>query len=168
MPTNAVALCRLLMVERPSLVRRLARIVGSEPAAEDVAQSLYLQVQRVEDDPPIVNARSFLFRLASNMAIDHLRSEQRQVKVQAEAHALLWAEFETPDPEQIASANSDLARVLKAAATLLEPTRSIFRMHRFDGLRQSEVAERFGVSVTTVEKHVRRALAALRRARDGE
>jgi RNA polymerase sigma-70 factor (ECF subfamily) len=37
-----------------------------EPAAEDVAQSLYLRALRVEDDPSIVNKRSFLFRLARN------------------------------------------------------------------------------------------------------
>ncbi|WBO23895.1 RNA polymerase sigma factor [Sphingomonas abietis] len=158
----------MLIAERPMLVRRLARIVGSEPVAEDVAQSLYLRVQRVEDDPPINNKRSFLFRLASNLAVDHVRAEQSRARMQAEAQALLWSELAPPDPEQAASLNIELARVLKAAATLPEPTKSIFRLHRFEGLRQSEVAAHQGVSVTTVEKHVRRALAILRRARDGE
>ncbi len=168
MSTNAIALSRMLIAERPSLVRRLTRIVGSEPVAEDVAQSLYLRVQRVEDDPPIANKRSFLFRLASNLAVDHVRAERSRAKVQAEAEALLWSELETPDPEQTVSLNIELARVLKAAAALPEPTKSIFRLHRFEGLRQSEVATRCGVSVTTIEKHVRRALTILRRARDGE
>jgi len=167
MPTNAVALSRMLIAERSSLVRRLARIVGSEPVAEDVAQSLYLRVQRIEDDPPIGNKRSFLFRLASNLAVDHIRAERSHAKLQAEAQAFLWSESAAPDSEQIATARVELARVLKAAAMLPEPTRTIFRLHRFEGLRQSEVAGRCGVSVTTVEKHVRRALAILRKARDG-
>ncbi len=144
MPTNAVALSRMLIAERPSIVRRLARIVGSEPAAEDVAQSLYLRIQRVEDDLPIANTKSFLFRLASNLAVDHVRAEQRRARVQAEAEAFLWSELATPDPEQAASLNIELARVLKAAAALPEPTKSIFRLHRFEGLRQSEVAARYG------------------------
>jgi len=38
MPTNAPALTRLLVRERPSLLRLAQRIVGSAPAAEDVEQ----------------------------------------------------------------------------------------------------------------------------------
>lgn len=76
MPTNAVFLSSLLTTERSALVRWVARIVG-EPAAEDIAQSLYLRVQRVQDHPPIVNKRSFLFRLAHNLAIDYPRAERR-------------------------------------------------------------------------------------------
>jgi len=163
---NAAALTRLMMRERPSLLRMAERIVGNGAAAEDVAQHLWFRVQRVEDDPPIVNKRAFLFRLTSNLAIDHVRSERRRAAALAEAQAVLWNEAETLDPEQSAISSAELDRVLKAAAALPEPTRSIFRLHRFDGLRQSDVAARYGVSITTVEKHVRRALALLREARD--
>lgn len=166
MPTNAIALSRLLQSERSSLLRLAERIVGSVAAAEDVTQRLWLRIQRVENDPHIANKRAFLFRLASNLAIDHVRSERSRAAVLAEAQAFLWNEIETPNPEQAAISAAELARVLAAAATLPEPTRSIFRLHRFDGLRQSDVAVRYGVSVTTVEKHVRRALAILRDARD--
>lgn len=78
MPTNAIALTRLLIAERVALVRRLRRMVGSEPVAEDLTQSLWLKVQRIDDHPPITNKRSFLFRLASNLAIDHLRAPVEQ------------------------------------------------------------------------------------------
>lgn len=166
MPSNALVLSRLLITERSTLMRLLVRILGSELVAEDVAQNLYLRVQRVEDEPPIINKRSFLFRLASNLAIDHIRAEQTRARIQAEAHALLWDELATPDAAQIAIAKVELQRVLKAAASLPEPTRTIFRLHRFDGMRQSEIAALRGVSVTTVEKHVRRALSVLRNARD--
>jgi RNA polymerase sigma factor (sigma-70 family) len=165
MPSNAAALSLLLASERAALVRWVARIVG-EPAAEDVAQKLYLRVQRIEDHPPIANKRSFLFRMARNLAIDHVRAEQSREAIQAEAHAFLWEAIDPPNPEEQSIARAELDRVLRAAATLPEPTRSIFRLHRFDGLRQSEVAAHFGVSVTTVEKHVRRALGILRKARD--
>ena len=77
MPTNAVALSRLLLAERPSLLLLAQRIVGSLPAAEDVTQSLWFRVQRIEDDPPILNKRAYLFRLASNLATDRRRAEAR-------------------------------------------------------------------------------------------
>lgn len=77
MPTNAIALSRLLIAERSSLVRWVMRIVGSELVAGDVAQSLYLRVQTVEDHPPIITERSFLFRLASLDIAGRLQGEER-------------------------------------------------------------------------------------------
>jgi DNA-directed RNA polymerase specialized sigma24 family protein len=50
---------------------------GDDPAAEDVTQSLWLRVQRVEDDPPIANKRAYLYRLAANLATDQLRATRR-------------------------------------------------------------------------------------------
>ena len=166
MPNNATAMTRLLVAERPSLMRLAQRIVGSAPAAEDVAQSLWLKVQRIEDEPPIANKRAFLFRLASNLATDHVRSESSRASIEAKAQAYLWAEPEAPSPEQAAIVSDELARVLRAAETLPEPTRGIFRLHRFKGLTQAEVAAHYGVSTTTIEKHMRRAMAIFRKARD--
>ncbi len=166
MSDNATALSRLLLAERPSLIRLAQRIVGSAPAAEDVTQSLWLKVQRIADEPPILNKRAFLFRLASNLAIDHVRSESSRAGIQTKARAYLWAELERPSPEQAAIAQDELARVLRAAETLPEPTRGIFRLRRFKGLTQAEVAAHYGVSTTTIEKHMRRAMTALRKARD--
>jgi DNA-directed RNA polymerase specialized sigma24 family protein len=37
-------------------------------------------------------------------------------------------------------------------------------MHRFDGLTQPQIAGRFGISVSAVEKHIATALVALAEA----
>jgi RNA polymerase sigma-70 factor (ECF subfamily) len=78
MLTNARALTRILLMERPSLLRLAERIVRDKPMAEDVTQSLWLKVQGIDDDPPIANRRAYLFRLATNMAIDRLKAMRRQ------------------------------------------------------------------------------------------
>ena len=78
MLNNARALTRILLMERPSLLRLAERIVRDRPTAEDVTQSLWIRVQGIDDDPPIVNKRAYLFRLASNMAIDRAKAGQRQ------------------------------------------------------------------------------------------
>lgn len=168
MPTNAVALTRLLLRERPSLMRMVQRIVGSAETAEDVAQNLWFQVQRVNDDPPIANRRAYLYRLTANLATDHVRADASRTTIEAKAQAYLWETSDQPSPEQEAIARDELARVLRAAEALPEPTKAIFRLHRFMGMTQTDVAARYGVSTTTIEKHIRRALAALRKARDAE
>ncbi|WP_231923353.1 RNA polymerase sigma factor [Sphingobium cloacae] len=148
----------MLIAERSSLVRRLARMLGSEPAAEDVAQSLYLKVQRIDDDPPILNKRAFLNRLATNLATDWLRAEKR--------HDALFEMFDpTPDvPSDTPSIDRqmlDSERMRRFEAALEElplRCRQVFVLRRIDGLTPGEVAARLGITVNAVAKHVRIAV----------
>lgn len=167
MSSTAAALAALMIAERPTLIRRVERIVGNRPDAEEVAQALWFRIQQVGDDPPIIRKRAFLFRLASNLALDRRRSVVRQATVHQQVQTLLSEEDDAPGQDRIVDSIAVLERVRAAARQLPEPTRSIFRLNRFEGLSQKAVAERMGVSTTTVENHVRRALDALARARDG-
>lgn len=168
MPTNAIALSRLLIAERPSLVRWVTRIVGNGHAAEDVAQSLYIRVLTVEDHPPIIDKRSFLFRLASNLAIDHLRSTRR--------HDLLFAG--NMDASHIPSAEPsaevrllDQEKVSQIAAvveTIPMRCRQVFVLIKLDELSVSETASCLGISQDMVRKHIRHALQICHQALAGD
>ncbi len=168
MPTNARAISRLIVAERPSLLRFVKRITGSAASAEDVTQGLWLRAQGIADVPPIANPRAYLYRLAANLAIDHLKSETRRSQIDVEAQALLWGCEEALATDRAVIAGDTLARVEAAARALPEQTRRIFELHRYDGLTQRAVADRLGVSTTTVEKHMRRAMQLLSAARDGQ
>jgi RNA polymerase sigma factor (sigma-70 family) len=167
MPTNATALSRLVLTERLSLLRLARRIVGTGPAAEDVAQSLWLRVQRVEDDPPILNKRAYLYRLATNLALDHASGEARRASVHEEAQALLWGADHALAADRAVIAREMLQRIEVAIGGLPEQTRRIFELHRYEGLTQRALADRLGISTTAVEKHMRRAMRVLAEARDG-
>ncbi len=166
MPSNTATLTRLLLAERPSLLRLVLRIVGSKPAAEDITQTLYLKVQQVEDDIRIDDPRAYLFRLASNLALDHRRFQGRRDAMQTEIENLLWVEDDSPSVERTVLARDELQRVSQAVALLGEPTRTIFYLNRFKNLPQRAIAAQFGVSTTIVERHIRRALQALAQARE--
>ncbi len=157
MLTNALALSRLLVAERPSLVRWLARMVG-ETAAEDVAQSLYLRVQRVADHPPIVNKRSFLFRLARNLAIDHIRAETRRERLfegDMDARDIPSAE---PSAETHLIDRERIRRMTAAVEHLPFRCRQVFILIKFEELSVAETARRLSISQDMVRKHVRHAL----------
>lgn len=157
MPTNAIALSRLLAAERSSLVRWVARIVG-EPSAEDVAQSLYLRVQRIEDDPPIVNKRSFLFRLARNLAVDHVRAERRHGALFETDMDAPHVPSTEPSPEARLLDREKLARIAVAVERMPLRCRQVFVLIRFDELSVPETAARLGISQDMVRKHIRHAL----------
>lgn len=166
MSVYSLTLFRLLISERPSLLRVTARIVGNLASAEDVLQRLWIKIQKLEDETAIHNPKAYLFRLASNLAIDHVRAEVTRERIQSQADAYLWAPVEGVSAEQALIDKEALERVMRVLDGLPEPTRTMFRLSRFEGLRLSDIAKRHGVSITTVEKHLRRALGHLRMARD--
>mgnify|MGYP003664566190 CR=1 FL=1 len=154
MSINSTALSRLLLAERRSLLRQVSRLVGRD-SAEDVAQKLWLKIQAVR-------------RLAHNVAVDHIKGDQRKTGVAQHVEALLWEQDQEPGPDRIVESRETLQRVRDALANLPEPTRIILHLTRIEGLTQRETAERVGVSSTTVENHLRRAMAKLARIRDGD
>ncbi|MDO7836265.1 RNA polymerase sigma factor [Sphingobium sp. HBC34] len=164
MSTNAIALSRLLIAERASLVRWLTRIVGSGPAAEDVAQSLYIRIQNVRDHPPIVNTRSFLFRLASNLAIDHLRSVRRHEAVFPADADTSQASCTVPSAEARVLDQEKLCRIAAAVDTMPLRCRQVFVLIKFDELSVAEAAARLGISQDMVRKHIRHALVICHQA----
>ncbi len=162
MPSNALVLSRLLQVERPSLLRRLQRILNDRVPAEDVIQDLWLKLQAVRDDPPIDNPAAYLQRAATNAARDALRAAaRRREEVDAEIADLLWIEDDRPGPDRVVFGRDMIERLGRAIEALPEPTRGMFRLNRFGGLTQREIAACYRVSTTIVERHIHRAIEAL-------
>lgn len=165
MSSNATTLTELLIRERPALLRLVQRILGSDGGAEDVIQSIWFKARGVDSGQPISNPRAYLYRLAANLATDHGRERTRRTRLLAEHY--LWGPDEVLSTEEQVMAQDELQRVLEAAEHLPEPTRTLFRLNRLQGMTQADIARRQGVSVTTVENHVRSALQRLAWARNG-
>lgn len=165
MSSNATTLTELLIRERPALLRLVQRILGNDGGAEDVIQSVWFKARGVDSGQPISNPRAYLYRLAANLATDHGRERTRRTHLLADHY--LWGPDEVLSTEEQVMAQDELQRVLEAAEHLPEPTRTIFRLNRLQGMTQADIARRQGVSVTTVENHVRSALQRLAWARNG-
>ncbi|MDV3467409.1 RNA polymerase sigma factor [Stenotrophomonas sp. C3(2023)] len=163
--SNASTLTELLILERPALLRLVRSILGSDGGAEDVIQSVWFKARSVDSSQQISNPRAYLYRLAANLATDHGRERTRRNRLLADHY--LWGPDEVLSTEEQVMAQDELQRVLAAASHLPEPTRSMFQLNRLQGLTQAEVARRHGVSVTTVENHLRSALQRLAWARRG-
>ncbi|MCC2603164.1 RNA polymerase sigma factor [Sphingopyxis yananensis] len=155
---NSASLSRLLIKERQSLIRFAQRIVGSATAAEDVTQNLWLRIQRVEDYPPIINKRAYLFRLVSHLSIDHLRALQRHDKLfqSGEVHPELGDG--QPDAERQLLDKEQLVRLGEAVEQLPLRCRQVFQLIKVDELTISATATRLGISQDMVRKHIRHAL----------
>jgi RNA polymerase sigma-70 factor (ECF subfamily) len=64
-------------------------------------------------------------------------------------------------------ASDKLARIERALASMPNTMRQIFLAHRLDDLGYPEIAQRLGISVAQVERHIANAMRHLVRALDG-
>lgn len=141
----------------------IVRVVRDPAIAEDLVQETFLRVwNRVHGlDAERGSLGAWLLAVARNRAIDYLRSsagrERRTLELNEAEHPSLYRDME---PDIIAS---DKTRRVKEAMQKLAPNhRQVMELAYFEGLSQSEMAERMGQPLGTVKTWVRTALKSLR------
>lgn len=136
--------------------------------AEDVVQEACLRVASAQNGE-IENPRAFLYRVVSNLVIDHQRKAQRHAFTTGCSVDDLEIVDESADAERQLVAKQRLALLSKAIAELPPRCRECFVLRRFDDLDYDEIARRMGISRNMVAKHLRLAIThCTRRVREGD
>ena len=141
------------------------RIVRNTSDAEDVVQDVFAQAWR--SAPNYEASRGtvagWLLMMARTRAIDRLRARQTRRDAGAEPDPERIPSNAVPVPEQII-ANQQAARVRGAMGALSAEQKTALELAYFEGLSQSEIAERLQIPLGTVKTRIRSALALLRRS----
>lgn len=147
-----------------ALTRRVSRVTQRNDA-EDLLHSAFVRLRLSGNAKEVVNTDAFLMRTAINLGIDRHREDRRKGR---DAEPVDWEVIRDTAPlqDEVVAAREKLALIDKVLSTLGDRTRTIFLMHRLDGVRHRDIAARLGVSQGTVEKHIARAVLALARAVD--
>lgn len=136
----------------------LGRIRGlTSCELDEVVQEAYARMWSADVDG-IANGRAYLFVTARHIVGEHVR-RSRIVSIE------LVADFESLNivDEEIGafrrlSGEQEVGRLHSAIATLPPKCRQAFQLKKFEELSQREIAERMGISESTVEKHLAKAL----------
>ena len=141
----------------------ILRVVRDAGIAEDLVQETFLRVwNRVHGfDAQKGSIGPWLLAVARNRAIDYLRSaggrDRNALEYEENDHPSLYFDMEKD------ILNSDRARRVKSAVEKLSPNqRQVIELAYFEGLSQTEMAERMGQPLGTVKTWVRSALKNLR------
>ncbi|AVE07659.1 RNA polymerase subunit sigma [Pseudomonas palleroniana] len=133
--------------------------------AADMTQDVFTQWLGYRDRAKVEQPRAFLFQMARNLLRDHWRKQ----KVRHTAHAVP-ADLDTEpladeqnDPMAAALRVQRLDQLKEVLAELSPRRREALMLHRFEGLSQSQIAERMGISTSMVEKHIAFALLHCKR-----
>jgi RNA polymerase sigma-70 factor (ECF subfamily) len=145
------------------LVRLCSRILGSLEDGEDAAQEAYLKAYRALLQGQFdgrSSLRTWLYRVATNTALDQLRS--RKARPEATEGGPLIASHELAEQRL---ALVELAGWLEG---LPEEQRVALVLSAVEGLSSAEIGAILGCSEGAVEQRLVRARAALRKKRGGD
>ncbi len=153
------ALSRLYAQHHGWLVAWLRRKLGCPDDAADLSHDPCLRLLNGEDPDRLGEPRADLLVIANRLLINR----QRRCRVEAEALqqvAVLLERQEQRGPAQTVAARERLAQVLfLITEELPEKPRRAFLMARVDGLSYRAIAERLGVSESSVEQYRAKVLA---------
>ena len=147
-----------------ALLRFISRQNVSPEEAKEIVQETYCRLQQVPQVETLESPRGYLFRTAINLARDTKRQRRRRNDMSngSDAGTAEDVPSEAPTAYQVLKGEQELAIIRLAIAELNPTCRQVFILHRFGNATYGQIAERLGVSVSMIEKHVSAALAHLK------
>jgi RNA polymerase sigma factor (sigma-70 family) len=130
---------------------------GSRQDAEDVMQDVFVRAYgALRADQREINVRAWLYRVAHNRCIDHLR---RPVPPAAEIFEMSRKPLH--DPIEEAQRREDLKRLVEDVGRLPDQQRSALLMREIDGMSYADLADALDVTVPAVKSLLVRARVGL-------
>ena len=158
----------LIQQNRTGLMHYLAGQVESREDITELLHELYLRVTSARIDRPIENPKSYLYRIAANLAIDLRRKRLSQARTLENYQYQLPQRSDQHTPERIVLGRERL-RILEEAVKSLPPKcKEVFLLRKSQHLSPAEISDRLGISRNMVEKHLRKALAHCREQLEGK
>jgi RNA polymerase sigma factor (sigma-70 family) len=157
----------------PMYFRRLLLLLlrrgRTREEAEDLIQDAFLKMQEYcERGGQVRQPEGFLVRTVLRLAANARRDAHRNLYCEEPVENLTLIVDTTPTPDEVLAGDQCLERMRDALDAVSRRTRDVFFMQRLDGLSYAQIAQRLGVSISAVEKHIATALAILADANQQE
>jgi RNA polymerase sigma-70 factor (family 1) len=147
---------------RTKLYFFVLHIVGQEAVAEELVQEIFLRlwVSRATL-AGVSNQDSYLFVIAKNRALDHIRQAARERSMKKELiRTMVLDELTTEEDIDL----NESKRLIEAAISKLpEQQGRVFRLSKEQGLKRSEIAQTLNISEHTVKKHLGEAIRFIKK-----
>ncbi len=142
---------RLYLAYQPQVLRYLTRMLGQRQTAQDLTQETFLRATRAPGPDEEPHRRAWVFRIARNLALNHIRDTSRHLAL-------------VPDAPQAnsAAANDTALIVNEALGKLSALDRDVFVLRESAGLSYDEIAATCEITADAVRSRLQRARQALR------
>lgn len=149
---------QLVRRHREGAVNVVYRMCGDADLAEEAAQEAFIRawtnLPRYKPRSPF---RNWLYRIATNVAVDALRSQKETVDVES---------VDVPDtesgPEVLTEVRERGERVRQAVLDLPPASRAVVVLREYEDLSYKEIADTLGIPIGTVMSRLNYARTLLR------
>jgi RNA polymerase sigma-70 factor (ECF subfamily) len=153
----------------PRLVRFAAQYVGVQQEAENIVQNVFLNLlENAHSLDEIQNINAYLFRSVKNRSLDFLKSQiAKQSKNcsidDAGIGELTLKKMAVEQFDEFDGNSTDLEKKLAGVVESLPAgCKKIFIMSRKDGMTHSQIANKLGISASTVNNQINNAMRKLK------
>ncbi|MHC5064019.1 MAG: RNA polymerase sigma factor [Planctomycetota bacterium] len=165
---EAAAFDRIVGEYERRLVQFFHRLCWDRGQAEDLTQALFLKLLRgAQRYRPQGRLSTFIFRIATNLWIDHYRAQRPRQPLYSLDQALLAGFDPESDriaaPPLLAEQDEERRRLRKALEQLTEPHRLVFELAVYQELPYAQISEVLHIPVGTVKSRMHNSVRALKK-----
>ncbi len=165
---EAAAFDRIVGEYERRLVQFFYRLSWDRGQSEDLTQSLFLKLLRgAQRYRPQGRLSTYIFRIATNLWIDHYRAQRPRKPLYSLDQALL-AGFDPesdriPAPPLLAEQDEERRRLRKSLEQLTEPHRLVFELAVYQELPYAQISEVLQIPIGTVKSRMHNSVRALKK-----
>ncbi len=173
---DAEAFRQLVDYFQDRMLQFFYRLCWDRSRAEDLTQDLFLKLMQGSRRYRARGRLSyFVYRVATNLWIDHYRAARPQPRLYSIDHAAVGDHDESvrqqipgddPSPMEVLAGEEEKLALRKALESLTEPHRIVFELAVYEERPYAEISELVDIPVGTIKSRMHNAVAALKRVMD--
>lgn len=132
----------------------VSRMVSTPADVDDITQEAFLRAFNAEKAREIEQPKSFLFTIAKNIVLSNFNKKSNKLTDHVADLDDLGVVTDKGSVESEVEAEETIGLYCHAVEALPLQCRRVFLMRKVYGLPHKEIAQRLGISVSTVEKHL--------------
>ena len=157
---NRDAFGELVLMHYQGVINVVYRMSGEMPLAEDVAQETFIRAwMKLHTYRPTGSFRSWVYRIATNAALDVLRRRKEEVDIDT---LPLTASGKGVEQNVIQAQQAEVVR--QAVLNLPAASRSVLVLREYEGLSYQEIADSLEIPLGTVMSRLAYAREKLKQA----
>lgn len=144
-----------------ALTRYFKKRISQQSDVEDLVQEVFTRLAGSSSKTEISRPEAYLMCTASNVWKDFLRKRKTHAYSMHDTFEEGQHAYEEDTPEHVLQTRQSIDGLIVALNELPERTRQVFVLYRIKGMKHKDIANRLRVSVSSVEKHMVKAICHL-------